>query len=108
MAYLLIRQCYPIPRARSAEPQEAGDIVPQDIVLGLLREPRPVEDRCCGVLVALELGMWEIGAEEERLAPNRLHQLFQVLSGLHRRQAVLRDHLAGPRRCTGALGLDLK
>src|SRR5262249_3297786 len=90
-------------KAHSAEPQAACDIIPQDIVLGLLREPWPVEDRCRSVMIPLELGMREIGAEEERLAPDRLHQLFQVLGGLHRRQAVSLDQLARQRRRASAL-----
>jgi len=55
-------------RACSAEPQEACDVVPQDIVLSVLREPLPLEDRCRGVVITLELGAREIGAKEEMLA----------------------------------------
>jgi hypothetical protein len=32
-----------MPRARSVESQKARDIVPHDIVLGVLREPLPLE-----------------------------------------------------------------
>src|SRR5262245_23233524 len=95
-------------RARSVEPQEACDIIPQDVVLGLLREPLSVEDRCRGVVIPLELGVREIGAEEERCTPDRLHQLFKVFGGLYRRQAMLRDQLAGPRCRAGALGFNLE